>query len=420
MPGWQRSCSDPNPMGLRATVQPAAEMSRTEGIEDWETAIEQAVERLGTPCYVTRVRPIIAALEQLEGDRTDRVRSWLSFKTHPLPPLLRWWVASSRGVEVVSEVEFATARRLGCSVDQLLVNGVAKHDWLIRYPLPRLRVHFDSIGELDVLLPLAVRCGWRVGIRVHVPDERDARDDRFGGQFGMTVAEALTSLRRLAEAGADIQSVHFHLGQRLPDPGAYVRAVEHVAHVCDTAAFRPRFVDCGGGLPARPSAEVLDGLGAAIDLAHATFAPDLEQVWIENGRFVTEDSTALAVRVIDIKERVECRYLICDGGRTNQALAADKGPHPILLLPPRTGVPQLTTICGPTCMTDDTLGRIALPADVAPGDVLAWLNAGAYHLPWETRFSQGLCAVAWYDEAEHLTLARQRERPEQWIDPWNL
>lgn len=407
-------------MGLRATVQPAAEMSRTEGIEDWETAIEQAVERLGTPCYVTRVRPIIAALEQLEGDRTDRVRSWLSFKTHPLPPLLRWWVASSRGVEVVSEVEFATARRLGCSVDQLLVNGVAKHDWLIRYPLPRLRVHFDSIGELDVLLPLAVRCGWRVGIRVHVPDERDARDDRFGGQFGMTVPEALTSLRRLAEAGADIQSVHFHLGQRLPDPGAYVRAVEHVAHVCDTAAFRPRFVDCGGGLPARPSAEVLDGLGAAIDLAHATFAPDLEQVWIENGRFVTEDSTALAVRVIDIKERVECRYLICDGGRTNQALAADKGPHPILLLPPRTGVPQLTTICGPTCMTDDTLGRIALPADVAPGDVLAWLNAGAYHLPWETRFSQGLCAVAWYDEAEHLTLARQRERPEQWIDPWNL
>jgi len=71
-------------------------------------------------------------------------------------------------------------------------------------------------------------------------------------------------------------------------------------------------------------------------------------------------------------------------------------------------------------MTDDTLGRIELPADVAPGDVLAWLNAGAYHLPWETRFSQGLCAVAWYDEAEHLMLARARECPDQWIDPWNL
>jgi diaminopimelate decarboxylase len=297
---------------------------------------------------------------------------------------------------------------------------VGKHDWLVRHHIPRLRVHFDSVREVDTLVPLAVCCGWRVGVRTHVPDERDARDGRFGGQFGMTVAEAIASLRRLAEAGADVQSVHFHLGQRPTDPGAYVRAVEHVARICDAAAFRPRFVDCGGGLPARPSADVLDDLGAAIDLAHETFAPDIEQVWLENGRYVTEDSTALAVRVIDVKERPECRYLICDGGRTNQALAADNGPHPILLLPPRAGSPRLTTICGPTCMTDDTLGRIALPADVAPGDVLAWLSAGAYHLPWETRFSQGLCAVAWYDEAEHLTRARERERPEQWIDPWNL
>ncbi len=407
-------------MGLRATVESTAATSQTEESDEWEAAIEQAVEQLGTPCYVTRVRPIIAALNELEGDGTGGIGSWLSFKTHPMPPLLRWWLASSRGVEVVSEVEFATARRLGCSVDQLLVNGVAKHDWLIRYPLPRLRVHFDSVRELDALLPLAVRCEWRVGIRVHVPDERDARDGRFGGQFGMTVAETLTSLRRLAEAGADIQSVHFHLGQSLHDPGAYMRAVEFVANVCDAAEFRPRFVDCGGGLPARPSADVIDGLRAAIDFAHATFAPEIEHVWLENGRFVTEHSTALAVRVIDVKERPECRYLICDGGRTNQALAADKGPHPILVLPRRAGGRRLTTICGPTCMTDDTLGRIELPADVAPGDVLAWLNAGAYHLPWETRFSQGLCAVAWYDEAEHLMLARARECPDQWIDPWNL
>src|SRR6186997_3435950 len=105
-------------MGLRASVQSTAATSQTEESDDWEAAIEQAVEQLGTPCYVTRVRPIIAALNELEGDGTGGIGSWLSFKTHPMPPLLRWWLASSRGVEVVSEVEFATARRLGCSVDQ--------------------------------------------------------------------------------------------------------------------------------------------------------------------------------------------------------------------------------------------------------------------------------------------------------------
>ena len=179
--------------------------------------------------------------------------------------------------------------------------------------------------------------------------------------------------------------------------------------------FRPRFLDCGGGLPApSPAADAaIASLDIAIAVAHARLGPELEELWLENGRFVTERSSVLAVRVIDIKDRPEGRYVICDGGRTNQALAADHGLHPLMLIPDRNGTSRLTTICGPTCMTDDCMGRPALPEDVSPGDCLLWMNAGAYHLPWETRFSQGLCAIAWCDESEHLSLARERERPDR-------
>ncbi|MBA2353698.1 MAG: hypothetical protein H0V80_03410 [Acidobacteria bacterium] len=378
--------------------------------------MHRAAALYGTPCYVTRVRPVETALAELERRVGPGVRSWLSFKTHPLPRLLEWWTRSGRGVEVVSESEFATARALGCDVDQLLVNGVAKHSWLGRHPIEGLRVHFDSATEVDALMPLALRCRWRVGVRVHAPDERDRRDDRFGGQFGMTTDEAVHALHRLLAAGADVLSLHFHLGQHHHAAGAYRRAVEHAARVSDAAAFRPRFLDCGGGLPgpaeAAPAlAELIDAIGAARSL----FAPQLEELWLENGRFVTEQASALAVRVIDAKVRPDSRYLICDGGRTNHALAADAGPHPLLVLPARTGPARLTTVCGPTCMTDDVLARVPLPSDVAIGDVLVWLHAGAYHLPWETRFSQGLCAVAWCDHDEDLSLAREREQPEEWV-----
>jgi diaminopimelate decarboxylase len=142
--------------------------------------------------------------------------------------------------------------------------------------------------------------------------------------------------------------------------------------------------------------------------------PLLREIWIENGRFVSEGATVLAVTVLDIKERREGRYLIADGGRTNHALAADGHVHPLLLSPARGGAMRLTTICGPTCMTDDRLGRWLLPESTAVGDVFAWLNAGAYHLPWETRFSHGLCAVVWFDAAERLTVARDRERVQEW------
>jgi diaminopimelate decarboxylase len=359
-----------------------------------------------------------AALDGLDRLPTRvPVQSWLSFKTHPLSILASQWIETGRGVEVVSDRELTVLRTLECPVDQLLVNGVAKHEWLGRHEIRRLRVHFDSLREVDRLLPAALRYQWRTGVRVHAPDERDAREPDFGGQFGMSPGEAVQALRRLRDAGAAVESVHFHLGQSHHDPEAYSRGVDRLADVCAEAGVDPLFVDCGGGLPPAhdPAAlPALDGLAQAAARAADRF-PQLREIWVENGRYVTEAASALAVSVIDIKDRPECRYLICDGGRTNHALAADSRPHPLLLLPQREGAGRLTTICGPTCMTDDRLGRWQLPESVAVGDVIVWLDAGAYHLPWETRFSHGLCPVVWFDRDEQLTVARSRESVESWV-----
>ena len=64
-------------------------------------------------------------------------------------------------------------------------------------------------------------------------------------------------------------------------------------------------------------------------------------------------------------------------------------------------------------MTDDRLGRWMLPDTITLGDTIVWLNAGAYHLPWETRFSHGLCAVVWFDGDERMSVARSREQPKR-------
>jgi ornithine decarboxylase len=378
----------------------------------WEERVSRAVERVGTPCYVSAFQPVAEALQRLDAVSTPvPLRPWLSYKTHPLPALAAQWLQTGFGVEVVSEAELNAMLQLGCSADQILVNGVAKHTWLAPYAIDRLRVHFDSLREVELLAGVAVQHRWRVGVRVQAPDERDARDPQFNGQFGMLPAEAVTALRRLSGIGADIQSIHFHLGQRRHEPAAYERGVERAADVCDEAGVAPRFVDVGGGLPPPHDsaiAAMLDGLSAAAQTAALRFG-QLREIWVENGRFISEDSTVLAIRVVDIKLREECRYVICDGGRTNHALAADAHPHSLMTLPLRGGPETLTTVCGPTCMTDDRLGRWMLPESIAIGDVLVWLEAGAYHLPWETRFSHGLCPVVWFDASEQMTVARPRE-----------
>jgi diaminopimelate decarboxylase len=386
--------------------------------EQWCGLASDAASTFGTPCYVTRWRPVLSRVESLEQRFGARVRSWLSFKTHPVPQLAAAWMHSGRGVEVVSEAEFVTVRALGCPVDQLLVNGVGKQAWLARVDAPRLRVHFDSVAEANALLPVAVAQSWRIGLRCHVPPERDGRDREFGGQFGLSADELGAVVTTLHRAGVVVSGLHFHLGHGMRHEGAYNEALRYLVHLCLVNQIAPQYIDCGGGIDANPDVDAsIDDLQSAIArLWHDL--PSVDEVWLENGRYLTAASAALVVRVLDVKDRPECRYLICDGGRTNHALDADNGPHRLLVIPPRAGRESLATIAGPTCMTDDRLARLALPQTVTAGDLLVWLDAGAYHLPWETRFSHGLCAVAWADGDDRLSLARRRETPAEWSALW--
>jgi diaminopimelate decarboxylase len=91
--------------------------------------------------------------------------------------------------------------------------------------------------------------------------------------------------------------------------------------------------------------------------------------------------------------------------------------HALLPLAECGGVEVLTVVHGPTCMAFDQLVRIPLPRSLKAGDHLLWLDAGAYHLPWETHFSHGHAAVCWHDE-RGLRLARERQNFENFWSQW--
>lgn len=111
------------------------------------------------------------------------------------------------------------------------------------------------------------------------------------------------------------------------------------------------------------------------------------------------------------------RNLICDGGRATNALVSTWEHHGLIGVPEREGPLSLTTVNGPTCMAFDQLARRPLPRALQPGDHLIWLDAGAYHLPWETGFSHGLAAVLWHD-GESVRVVREAESFASWWGSW--
>ena len=440
-----------------------------ETIRFWKRLVREALRISGsTPLYVCSTLPIAERIAELDAafasaglnsalraphSEFPLVRHWLSCKTQPVRPLLRWWRKRGGDIEVVSEFELRAALTEGFAPGRILVNGPAKHHWLPRLPLRGLSVNFDSAAEIKALLPLAKKLNWRVGIRICTSEEFDPENPKSPPQFGFMPDEAVAAMRQLKWAKVEAQIVHFHLRTNVASPEIYGRAIREVAQVCRAAKVCPKFLDIGGGLPPGHTlsrgGEVFDagwldarssrrkeapsendskvslltsaatGLGefAAMLARTAKLFPDLREIWLENGRFISAGSGVLVVTVLDVKERRGVRQLICDGGRTMNAMISNWEQHELLMLPERKGSHVLTAVCGPTCMAFDQLAMRPLPRAIRAGDRLVWLEAGAYHIPWETRFSHGHAAVAWHDE-RGLRLARERQDFEEWWGVW--
>jgi diaminopimelate decarboxylase len=408
-----------------------------ETIEFWKRLVREALSlSTPTPFYIFSALPIAEKIFELEnafavagfGTKNSKlkIQNWLSCKTQPVAPLLKWWRKQNRPIEVVSEFELRAALKEGFAPEHILVNGPAKHHWLPKFDLRELAVNFDSPTELAKLLPRAKKLNWRCGVRINTSEEFDPENPQFPTQFGFTPDEAVAAIKKLQRAKIRLETVHFHLRSNISSAQIYERAIAEVAEICRAAKFSPLNLDIGGGFPARHvlsrGGKVFDGEFGLRAFAQklrqsAKQFPNLREIWLENGRFLTTSSGALVVKILDVKERRGLRQLICDGGRTMNALTSLWEQHEILSLPERKGTETLTAVCGPTCMAFDQLTRTPLPGSLRAGDHLIWLEAGAYHIPWETRFSHGHAAVLWHDE-NGLNLAREPQSFENFWPQW--
>ena len=207
-----------------------------------------------------------------------------------------------------------------------------------------------------------------MGARLRVSQEHDPDEPEFGGQFGLAPEEFVGAVASLRDVGVDIEGVHFHLRSNVESPEVYGHAIDEVRQVCEACDVAPRYVDCGDGLPV--AGECANrGVGEEFDVERymeilrkgVERLPTVQEVWLENGRFMTSRSGVLVVRVVDVKEREECRYIICDGGRTNHALVSDWETHHLEVIPERSGDKVLSD-----CMRTDVHGlRPVVPGDAA-------------------------------------------------------
>ena len=387
--------SDPS-VGELIAARPMLARHAMDGLLIEGVPLAAIAAALSTPTWVygagtirARYRALAAAL----GAAGLPAHIHFAVKANDRLAILRLLGAEGAGADVVSLGEIARARAAGIAPAHIVFSGVGKTPAELRAALAAgiAQINVESAEELDMLGAIAAGMGRVAKVALRVNPDIDAgthakiSTGRARDKFGIPYAQAAALYARAAGlAGIEPVGLAVHIGSQIRDLAPFRAAYGRIAalvRALRAAGQIVRVVDAGGGLgiPYRnepvPSPEGLAGA-----LAGAFGELDV-RVMIEPGRWLVGPAGLLLASVVLVKRDGDGRFVVLDAAMNDLVRPAMyESWHGIIPVGAADLVAQASPadIVGPVCESGDTFARDRALAPVAPGALVAILDAGAY------------------------------------------
>jgi len=358
-------------------------------------------EVCGTPLYVID-----------EADFRERARRWreesgadrvhYAAKAFLCAQMVRWVDAEGLHLDVCSAGELTLALANGFDPARIVLHGNNKSLRELAMAVERGVgvVVLDCDEELDRLAKLAqaagrvqqvyVRVAPGIGANTHAHIATGSDDVKFGFPIAGGYAERAV-LAVEAAAGLRLGGIHAHIGSQLLDTdglrAAARRIGEFVRMLAQRHQIRVSEVDLGGGAgiayvpgqvslePAKFTSAVRTGLAEVIE-------PSAVRLAVEPGRSMIGTAGVTLYRVGVVKDGLRRRFVSVDGGISDALRPSLYGARYTAWVANRalTGETRHSVVVGRHCESGDiVVPDLALPSDIAVGDLLAVPATGAYH-----------------------------------------
>jgi diaminopimelate decarboxylase len=370
--------------------------------------ISELIEQYGTPAFILdtddlreRARGYAAAFTG-----ADVFYAGKAFLCTAVAKLLS---DEGLGLDVCTAGELAIALRAGVDPARIALHGNNKSIEELRQAIDAHvgRVVLDSHTEIDRLADLARAAGVRqrvlirvtVGVEAHTHEfiATAHEDQKFG--FSLSSGDAMAAVDRvLAYPELELVGLHSHIGSQIFDTSGFEIAAHRVvgllADIRKEHDLELAEIDLGGGLgiayvdsddPQRP-ADIAVRLQTIIANECAQAGIAVPRLAVEPGRAIIGPAMVTLYRVGTVKAitldgGLRRNYVSVDGGMSdNIRTALYDADYTVVLANRESGEePQLSRVVGKHCESGDIVVKDCwLPADVAPGDVLAVAATGAY------------------------------------------
>jgi diaminopimelate decarboxylase len=358
-----------------------------------DVALTAITDAVGTPAYVYNAETIRRQYRRLDAAFAAIPHEiCFAVKSNANLAVLRVLRDAGAGADIVSGGELQRALAAGFDARRIVFSGVGKSPAELEQAVQAGvgHIHLESADELRALARVARDAGRDVpvGIRVNPDVTAETHPYIATGQGGIKFGVPFDQVAALARAVADdarlrLESVAMHIGSQILDPTPYRQGLGRLAGLVESLRTDGidslRYLDLGGGLGIRYRDETPlapERLAEAlIPLARDTGLT----VVLEPGRYLVGSAGLLLTTVLSRKHSGGKDLVLVDAGMNDLVRPSHyMAYHEIVELETAGRGESAVDVVGPVCETGDFLALNRGLPELAAGERLAVLGAGAY------------------------------------------
>ena len=354
-----------------------------------------------------------------------------SYKTNYVPAVLRMLHREGAFAEVVSELEYDIATRLGVPPNKIIHNGANK----TRRTLERVvgegaMCNLDSMREVEDVVAIAheTRRPAKIGIRINL-QHPEGVGHRAHSRFGIPTSELVEAKERLLKAGVQIAGVQGHLSSRARS----LEVVRHIANSLINALDIMKldavdYIDVGGGFGF--SSGGLDLSFPSFEEYAGTISSTLGAL-VQSSTLVIEPGISMVGDSIDYIAPVHCikrihgrNVAFIDGSVHTVKPSRHRHNLPTEVLKADFTSKDVSAtedydLVGYTCMDDDYIAIAQTLPTLDEGDLLRIRGVGAYTVVFKPQFIRGAPAIYILDDRGPQE-ARRAESVDDFLSTYRL
>ncbi len=359
----------------------------------------------GTPLYVTSERRLRENIRHYHRAFPD-AEKYFAVKANGNLTILQVAAQEGMGADIFSAGELTLVRMAGIPRDMILFNGNSKSEKDHAAALQAgVRISVDSNEELEHLartareLDLQAEILFRVNPNVSPKTHPKIATGLRSSKFGIPAEQVVEAYQRAMELeGIKPVGLHCHIGSQILDTAPFAEAANKmmdIARAVTAKGGEVKRIDLGGGLgiqyhPDSPAPQPLD-LARAVLPVIEDGCRDLgisPQLILEPGRSIVADSTIMLTKV-NVVKRAHVNFVAVDAGFNVLArpMLYDSYHHVLAANRADKTGEETYTIVGPICESGDVLARDRRLPHLERGDLLAFLDAGAYGFSMASQYN---------------------------------